>query len=142
MPDLQECRISPRLAAVKNRSRLEFGMPPDHRTVAATLVNISREGALIVAQEPPALHEGTWVRMEVPAKTDWIAAVPVRLGELNEVGIRFVDPCPDDLLLAAMLGIDLGPTILKGPRPESVDDMESWSSRLHGRSRARPPGPA
>ena len=98
------------------------------------MVNISREGALVVAQEPPALHETTWVRMESPAKTDWIAAVPVRLGDSDEVGIRFVDPCPDDLLLAAMLGIDLGPTILGGPRPESVDDVGPWSACLQGRS--------
>jgi hypothetical protein len=124
MPPLLERRISPRVAAVENRSRLEFGISTDHRRVAATLVNISREGALVVAGEPPALHETTWVRMEAPAKTDWVAAVPVRLGASNEVGIRFVDPCPDDLLLAAMLGIDLGPTILGGPRPESVDDFE------------------
>jgi hypothetical protein len=134
MPTPQERRISPRLPAVKNRSLLEFGMPPDRRRVAATLLDISREGALIVAEEPPALHETIWVRMEVPAKTDWIAAVPVRLGGSNRVGIRFVDSCPDDLLLAAMLGIDLGPTILGGPRPESFDDLGPWSSCLPGRS--------
>ena len=123
MPTQQECRTSPRLVAVKNRSRLEFGMQPDQRRVAATLVNISREGALIVAEEPPVLHQTIWFRMESPAKTDWVAVIPVRLGDLNTVGIRFVTPCSDDLLLAAMLGIDLGPTVMGGPRPESVDDV-------------------
>ena len=134
MPNLQERRISPRQAAVKNRSRLEFGTAPDCRRVAATLVNISREGPGRRPGATRGLHETTWVRMESPAKTDWIAAVSVRLGDSDEVGIRFVDPCPDDLLLAAMLGIDLGPTILGGPRPESVDDVGPWPACLQGRS--------
>jgi hypothetical protein len=46
-----------------------------------------------------------------------------QLGERGEAGLRFVESCPDDLLLAATLGIDLGPTLLGGPRPESVDDF-------------------
>ena len=41
-------------------------------------------------------------------KTDWITAVSIRLGPLQEVALRFTRPCPDDFLLAAMLGIDLG----------------------------------
>ena len=79
--------------------------------------------AWVVAERPPALHEVTWVRMEHPVKTDWVAAVAVRLGERGEVGLRFFVSCPDDLLLAATLGIDMGPTLLGGPRPESVDDF-------------------
>ena len=50
--------------------------------------------------------------MDEPAKTDWIAAVAVRLGESNRVGMRFAEPCPDDFLMAALFGIDLGPTFI------------------------------
>jgi hypothetical protein len=123
MSALQERRNTPRLDAVKNRSRIECATPSGPRRTSAILVNISREGALIVTTEPPALHERIWVRMEEPAKTDWIAAVAVRHRNRDEVGLRFVGPRPDDLLLAALLGIDFGPTLLGGPRPESVDDF-------------------
>jgi hypothetical protein len=123
MSRVQERRSSPRLAAVKNRSRIEFGTPSGPRRVAATLLDVSREGALFVADEPPPLHARSWVRMEEPAKTDWIAAVAVRLGDSNYIGIRFVDPSPDDFLLAALVGVDIGPTLLGGPRPPTWDDV-------------------
>jgi hypothetical protein len=122
-PALRERRISPRLEAVRNRFRLEFGTPSGLRRGAAEVVDDSREGARVVAERPPALHAVTWVRMEEPVKTDRVAAVVVRLGERGEVGLRFVESCPDDVLLAATLGIDMGPTLLGGPRPESVDDF-------------------
>jgi len=124
MSHAPERRISPRLAAKENRSLLEFGTPSGRQRVPATLLDISREGALIVAEEAPALHGTGWVRMDHPARTDWIAAVAVRHGEANWIGIRFVHPCPDDFLMAALLGIDLGPTLLGGPRSQSVDDFD------------------
>src|SRR6185437_13864022 len=76
MPTLKERRISPRLDAVRNnRSRIELGTPSGPRRADAVLVNISREGALIVAVEPPRPYQRIWLRMEEPAKTDWVAAV-------------------------------------------------------------------
>jgi hypothetical protein len=123
MPALQERRTSPRLDAVKNRARIEIATPSGLRRAAALLVNISQEGALIIVTEAPPLHERLWMRMEEPAKTDWVAAVAVRHRDWNEVGLRFPGPRPDDLLLAATLGIDFGPTLMGGPRPESVDDF-------------------
>ena len=123
MTALKERRISPRLDAVrKNRSRIESGSPSGPSRATAILINISREGALIVADETPQPYQTIWLRMEEPAKTDWIAAVALRCGDAGKVGLRFVDRCPDDWLLAATLGIDLGPLLLGGPRPESVDD--------------------
>jgi hypothetical protein len=38
------------------------------------------------------------------------------------LGLRFVRPCPDDFLLAAMLGVDLVLTILDDGRPLTFDD--------------------
>ncbi len=79
---------------------------------------------MILSAEPPPLYETSWIRMEEPAKTDWIAAVAVRLGDSDQVGIRFIDPCPDDFLLAALVGVDIGPTLLGEARPLTVDDVE------------------
>ena len=97
-----ERRFSPRLTVVKNRSRIEFGTPSGQHRVAASMLDVSREGALIVAEEPLPLFERSWVRIEDPARTDWIATVAVRLGDSGHIGLRFIDPCPDDFLLAAL----------------------------------------
>ncbi len=122
MPALIDRRISPRWAAVKNQSTLELQGADGHRRVKATLVNISRDGALIVTDEKLSLQGSLWFRMEVPAKTDWIAVEPVRHDESQRMGLRFVRPCPDDFLLAAMLGVDLVLTIFEDGRPLSLDD--------------------
>jgi hypothetical protein len=87
------------------------------------LLNISRYGALISTEETLPLGEHVLFRIESPAKTDWIRAYPVRHAGRLEVGLRFDQPCLDDLLLAAMLGIDLGALVLEGGRPPSFDDL-------------------
>ena len=51
-----ERRASPRCDAMKNQSRLEFILPSGRRRVEARLINISRDGALIVADESPPMR--------------------------------------------------------------------------------------
>jgi hypothetical protein len=109
---------------MKNQACLEFVSETGRRKVGARLVNISRAGALTVTEETPALHESLWLRIEYPVKTDWIGAVTIRLGQYREVAVRFEKSCPDDFLLAAILGIDLSPIIIDGGRPGSSDDIE------------------
>ena len=123
MPVSLDRRASPRWVAVKNRATLEFQSGDGKQRARATLVNISRSGALIVTDEILPLRGTLWFRMESPAKTDWIGVVPVRQDKPHQIGIRFRRPCLDDLLLAAMLGIDLGPTVLEGGRPPTFDDL-------------------
>jgi hypothetical protein len=87
------------------------------------LINISRDGALIVAREPPGVDQHFRIRMESPLKTDWADAVTVRVGRDRDVAIEFPGRCPDDLLLAATVGIDLSHLFREGDRPETLDDM-------------------
>jgi hypothetical protein len=122
MPHRLDRRISPRWVAIKNQATLEFLDEAGSRRVKARMVNISRHGALLVTEETTTLDERFWLRMETPAKTDWIGAVSVRFDQLHHIGIRFSRPCPDDFLLVAMMGIDLGSMILEGGRPLSFDD--------------------
>jgi hypothetical protein len=61
--------------------------------------------------------------MESPVKTDRATAVPVRVGQSQEVAIRCHRSGPDAFLLAATMGIDLGPTILGVGRLQSLDDI-------------------
>ena len=125
MPDLLDRRNSPRWVAVNNQATLEFQGSHGKQRAKATLINISRDGALLVTDEVLPLCGTLWFRMESPAKTDWIGVNPVRHDHSRELGIRFAKPCMDDLLLAAMLGIDLGSSLFEGERPLSFAD--SWS---------------
>jgi hypothetical protein len=118
-----ERRISPRWVAVNNQATLEFSNGSNIRRAGASLLDISREGALISTKEAIPLGTPLRFRLESPAKTDWIGAHPVRHAGSLRLGIRFVKPCLDDLLLAAMLGIDLGSLILDGGRPPTFADL-------------------
>ena len=106
-----ERRASSRLIAVKNQAHLELATARGRGKVAARLVNISRDGALLATGEAWPLGEPLCVRLDNPVRTDWVAAVAVRLGRPGEVAVQFARACADDLLLAATLGIDLGPMI-------------------------------
>jgi hypothetical protein len=103
----RERRDSPRCKVVENQSRLEFAAPEGRLRVEAKMVNISRGGALLVTQNAPACHASVWIRIESPVKTDWAEATTVRVGRNEEVGVQFPQGCPDDLLLAGTIGIDL-----------------------------------
>src|SRR5262249_23752700 len=92
-----------------------------NRRAKAMLVDISRDGALLLTDEVPPAGV-LWMRMESPARTDWVAAVPIRQGPSRRVAVRFPRPCEDDLLLAATLGLDFGPALLDGGLPRSCDD--------------------
>jgi hypothetical protein len=102
-----ERRDSPRCDAVENQSRLEFAVFEGRRRVEARLVNISRGGALLVSDNRPPREAPLWMRIESPVKTDWAEAMTVRLGQNQEIGVQFPRGCPDDLLLAGTVGIDL-----------------------------------
>jgi hypothetical protein len=108
---------------VNNQSRLEFFLPAGKRRAAARLINISRDGALIAALEPPPGDEPFRMRMESPLKTDWADVVTVRVGQDHDIAIQFPGRCPDDLLLAASVGIDLSHLFRDGDRPETLDDL-------------------
>ena len=107
MSHFPERRDSPRCDAVENQSRLEFAVSGGRRRVEARLVNISRGGALLVADDHPPRESHVWMRIERPVKTDWAEATTVRVGENQEIGVQFPRGCPDDLLLAGTIGIDL-----------------------------------
>jgi hypothetical protein len=102
-----ERRDSPRCDAVENQSCLEFAVSDGRQRVEARLINISRGGALLVTENRPPREAPVWMRIERPVKTDWAEATTVRIGQNQEIGIQFPRGCPDDLLLAGTIGIDL-----------------------------------
>jgi len=86
------------------------------------LVNISRNGALIVAENPPPLATPTLLRIESPVKTDWADAIVVRLDQNRRIGLQFTRSCADDLLLAGTVGIDLASMIRGGAHGTTAFD--------------------
>ncbi len=99
MSHLSDRRVSPRCDAVQNRSCLAFGTPNGSRRIDARLVNISRSGALVVADNPPAAATRVLLRIETPAKTEWVDARVIRVDPNRHIGLRFSHDCPDDVLL-------------------------------------------
>jgi PilZ domain len=99
---------------VQNRSRLEFAVGHRWQRIEARLVNISRDGALIVAENSPPHATPILLRIESPVKTDWVDAIIVRLDQNRRIGLHFTRGCADDLLLAGTVGIDLASMIRNG----------------------------
>jgi hypothetical protein len=106
-PYHDERRASQRCDVVKNRSSIEFAAPEGRRRIGATLVNISRGGALVVADKPMRRAVPLSLRIESPVRTDWVDARVVRFEPTREIALHFPQGCPDDLLLAGTVGIDI-----------------------------------
>jgi hypothetical protein len=70
------------------------------------LVNISRSGALMVADKPMLRAVPLTLRIESPVRTDWVEATVVRFEPTREIALHFPQGCPDDLLMAGTVGID------------------------------------
>jgi PilZ domain len=115
-----ERRASPRCDAVKNRSSIEFNAPEGPQRIGARLVNISREGALIVADNPMLRAAPISIRMESPVRTDWVDAEVVRFDPNREIGLHFAQSCPYDLLLAGTVGIDIAFMVRGGVNGSTV----------------------
>jgi hypothetical protein len=92
---------------VENRSSIEFAVTDGRRRIGATLVNISRGGALVLADKQMLRAAPLTLRIERPVRTDWVEARVVRFEPTCEIALHFPQGCPDDLLLAGSVGIDL-----------------------------------
>ena len=93
-PFHDERRTSPRCGVVKNRLSIEFTAPEGRRRIGATLVNISRGGALVVADKPMLREAPLSLRIDSPVRTDWVDAKVVRFDPNREIGLHFTQGCP------------------------------------------------
>jgi PilZ domain len=107
MPHPDERRASRRCDVVNNRASIHFEAPEGRRRIGAKLLNISRDGALVLAEKAMVRAVPLSIRIDSPVRTGWVDAKVVRFGSNREIAVHFPMGCPDDLLLAGMVGIDL-----------------------------------
>jgi hypothetical protein len=119
-----ERRASPRCAAVPNRSSIEFVAPEGRRRIGAKLVDISRDGALLIADKPMVRAAHLTLRIESPVRTAWVAATVVRFASSREIALHFPHGCPDDLLLAGTVGIDLAYLARDEANETTIDELK------------------
>ena len=99
-------RAHSRQAVVPNQAALDWGSDSSGDCRVARLLDISRGGALLESPEAPPSGQIVWLRLQAPAETPWATATVVRR-EPGRVGVQFKGDCPNDLMLAATLGISL-----------------------------------
>jgi hypothetical protein len=99
-----ERRASPRCAVVENRSSIEFTAPEGRRRIGAKLIDIRRDGVLLLADKPMLRAAPLTLRIESPVRTDRVDARVERFAPTRESALHFPQGCPDDLLLAGTVG--------------------------------------
>ena len=103
-----ERRAHRRLPALSNRSSLEWWDGRATRMIATTVLNISEGGVLVELDQHAPIANPVWLRLDAPARTNWIAGRVVHRDGGKVAGIRFDDRCPRDFYEAALQGIDFG----------------------------------
>jgi hypothetical protein len=114
-----ERRADPRSSAVANTATMEFAILGRTDRIRAQVINISRGGALVAADSPIPSAATLSLRIDKPVRTDWVDTEIVRVDAKNQIGVRFPEFCPDDLLLAGSIGIDLT-HLLRGASNDST----------------------
>jgi hypothetical protein len=100
-----ERRRFPRYLAARVSTRLSWWDDEGPRISPALLLDISRGGALVVAEATPPERHPAWVRLAGGAPGCWIEATVVQVEATPQgalmVRLAFREPCPDQLFQAA-----------------------------------------
>lgn len=108
MTTVTDRRQHPRHVALTNRADLIWDeKSTDEGKDQARILDISWGGAALEAREVPPAGELVWIRLSTPATTPWVSATVLHRDGDKSMGVRFPDGCPEELMLAATLGIAL-----------------------------------
>lgn len=103
-------RRSTRHEAREHRLWLGWRKHGDFFATAAELVNISQGGALLLVDEPPALRETVWLRLEGPSPIEDACAIVIDSARIgpgeHSVRISFREPFPIAFYHAAIDGLE------------------------------------
>ena len=101
-----ERRSCPRFPTVENRVAVVITQDGQSRLARASLINISRTGALLYMHDKVAPNAIVYMRLEYPIKTNWIKGQVIRRRRGGQVGIQFRRPCDCTFLWIATRGED------------------------------------
>jgi hypothetical protein len=105
----RERRAEPRHEITECRAWLGWKIWRGFRAPSALIVNISRGGALVFLDEPPAPNRPVWIFLETPQVRTIIKAKALETRTTNSgqcaVRIAFETPCPYSVFEAAVCGL-------------------------------------
>ena len=101
-----ERRSSPRFPTVENRVAVHINLDGQSRLARASLINISRTGALLYMHDKVAPNATVYLRLEYPIKTNRIKGQVIRRKREGRVGIQFTRPCDRTFFWIATRGED------------------------------------
>jgi hypothetical protein len=105
----RERRSEPRHEIAECRAWLGWKLWRGFRAPAALIVNISRGGALVFIDEPPAANRPVWIFLETPQVRTIIKAKALEVRTTNSgqcaVRLAFETPCPYCVFEAAVCGV-------------------------------------
>ena len=111
-------RREPRFVANENRIWLQWWQNGEYLGQPARLVNVSRNGAMIVSWNLIPKHQRIRIYLEEPAHEVGVNAIVLDLVEgtkgMHQLRLRFITPCPDGFIEAAANGFEAW---LAGQRP-------------------------
>lgn len=103
-------RREPRFEAVENRLWLQWWQDGEYLGRSATLVNVSRSGAMIVSWVLLREHQRVRIYLEDSAYEVGVHAVVLGVCEairgMHQTRLRFLSPCPDHFIEAAANGFE------------------------------------
>jgi hypothetical protein len=93
----------------------------------AHLINVSTGGALILTERVAESSRLYWIRLERSPEIGWVIAKPVRFRQPNEVGMRFIGPCPQDFFTRCILPVERR-WLVSSDEETHLDNLqpESW----------------
>ena len=117
-PGVRQRRREPRYLAIENRLWLQWWEDEDYLGRSARLVNVSRNGAMIVSWFLLRKDQRLRVYLEDPAPQIGVDASVLGVVEgitgMHQIRLEFISGCPEEFIEAAANGFE---TWLAGKRP-------------------------
>jgi hypothetical protein len=102
-------RSAPRYTAGETAAVIGWAVGEEHRTIAATLIDISVGGILASVESFPPRGEVVWFRLDGEVPSAWVKASVIATTTTGclawtrrRIRLRFLESCPYDLFKSAI----------------------------------------
>jgi len=108
--DPRERRGACRYRAVEDGAWIGWWNDGTFRTRPARLLNVSLQGSLILADEPPDRGQPVWLNLRSPGSAEWVESSLVNAHRMRrgqfEARLAFFEACPYGFFKTAVYGRD------------------------------------